>query len=511
MDWTKVITNRFFQKSIYLVRDDDCILEANEIKDSLVENGITVINYSDPVHFRFTYEREFRNKYKGTLIIRLLHMEFEVVPWDVYECAFQNQISITDIFPLLETKAIIEVPTKLWQKIYQGQEKTNEQLNYLETQGFIKKILGKESIGRKYVLNEAPDFNEALSYFYKADKQFEDWGEISETIGKHRLYYENDRDFEKLINETNSDFQAFIADNFDKNLSLVTLKKPNYVNQILSFMVRNLDKTNKRHALIVMDGMSFTQWAMIEKYLSQNKIITKTDSIIAWVPSITSVSRQAIFSGKRPSEFFQSITVTSREESHWREFWTKKGFMLSEIKYQKNLGHKLYQEEELYFRYNSTKIYGCVINVIDEFMHGAKQGQVTIQSELEIWLNRGYLLSMLQELLMLDYEIFLTSDHGNIEASGIGQIRQGVLATSRGQRVRTYDDVVLRRSTFNSHPDKMLKWNSSTLPINYLPLIAKERVAFAPKDSMILTHGGTHIEELLVPFVKIIKKGDLSK
>lgn len=509
MKWTKVIADKFPRQAVYLIKDDDGILEKAEIQLTLKENRITVITYSDPVHFRFKYESEFRNYYDGTLVVRLVECGFEQIPWDVYDSAFQLSIGIYDIFPLLDSKAVSEIDSKKWQRLFDVQSSNNLRMGYDKTKQFIKNIKFSATENKSVQFQENCDFENDLTIFNKSKKMFSDWGLIGKAIGKQRLYKPQDRKFEELVTESNKEFQEFIGKHFDKNLSMVAFKQPNYVNQITSFMARNVNKTQRRQALIVMDGMSFTQWSLIEQWLITKSIKMKTDSIMAWIPSITSVSRQAIFSGKRPTEYSKSIDTTAKEPHHWREFWKKQGFDVSEIKYQRGLGHLPYKEEKLEFKYNRTKIYGCVVDVIDEFMHGARQGQATVQSELKIWLERGYLESMLNDLLALDYDIFITADHGNIEAVGIGQIQQGVLATGRGQRVRTYDDEILRSSTIEGHKETTMTWDSSTLPKKFLPLIAREKAAFVPKDDIIMTHGGTHIEEVFVPFVTVLKRDEL--
>ncbi|SPC38241.1 BREX-3 system phosphatase PglZ [Latilactobacillus fuchuensis] len=509
MDWTQVILDKFPRKAIYLIKDEDSILENEEMRLVLRENGIAVIDYSDPVHFRFVYESDYRNKFSGTLIIRLLECNFEKIPWDVHANSFKLTIGLNDIFPHLNREAVIEIDPQHWQQLFEIQTNSVKQMNYENTKRIIETIYSSIIEDKKrqpqVKINDEVD----LSIFKKSKKIFSDWGLISQIIGKQRLLETSNTEFENLVNESNQEFQEFITNDFDKGQSMTAFKQPNYVNQIASFMERNVNRTGKRQALIVMDGMSFTQWALIERWLITKGILTKTNSTIAWIPSITSVSRQAIFSGKRPDEFEQSITTTAKETHHWKAFWKSHGFESTEVKYQRGLGHRTYQDEYLEFKYNQTKIYGCVIDVIDEFMHGARQGLVTVQSELNIWLNRGYLEAMLHELIDLNYDVYITSDHGNIEAVGIGQIQQGVLATGRGQRVRIYDDEVLRNSTHDFHKETTMKWNSSTLPKSYLPLIAREKNAFSIKNDIIMTHGGTHIEEVFIPFVTVLKKDEL--
>ncbi|NQT01458.1 MAG: hypothetical protein HQ580_05520 [Planctomycetes bacterium] len=48
------------------------------------------------------------------------------------------------------------------------------------------------------------------------------------------------------------------------------------------------------------------------------------------------------------------------------------------------------------------------------------------------------------KMLCLGFRVFLTSDHGNIEARGCGRPAEGAVADLRGERVRVYPDPVLR-------------------------------------------------------------------
>ena len=57
----------------------------------------------------------------------------------------------------------------------------------------------------------------------------------------------------------------------------------------------------------------------------------------AWLPTVTSVSRQAIFSGLKPREFDDSIERTDKEESLWKTFWQNEGLKANEVMYRKSL------------------------------------------------------------------------------------------------------------------------------------------------------------------------------
>ncbi|MGC3595936.1 hypothetical protein, partial [Enterococcus faecium] len=85
----------------------------------------------------------------------------------------------------------------------------------------------------------------------------------------------------------------------------------------------------------------------------------------------------------------------------------------------------------------------------------------------------------------------------------VGRINQGVVANSKGERVRVYDDKNIRNRTSEDYFEVSENWDSQFLPQNYYPLIAKVNYAFITKNDKIVGHGGTSIEVVFVPFVKV--------
>lgn len=123
-------------------------------------------------------------------------------------------------------------------------------------------------------------------------------------------------------------------------------------------------------------------------------------------------------------------------------------------------------------------------------------------SELQLWLNTDYLARLLTDLHREKFTIYITSDHGNTESVGIGRISEGVLAEQKGERVRIYTDTNL----FKDAAKKIggIPWTGVGLPENYHALLAQYGQAFVNKNERIVSHGSISIEEVIVPFVKVI-------
>jgi hypothetical protein len=79
---------------------------------------------------------------------------------------------------------------------------------------------------------------------------------------------------------------------------------------------------------------------------------------------------------------------------------------------------------------------------------------------------------------------------------------EGVLAETRGQRVRIYENETLRDKTASEVAHTCI-WPSVGLPQGYYPLMTSGRGAFAALGSTVVAHGGVSLEEVVVPFIRV--------
>ena len=109
---------------------------------------------------------------------------------------------------------------------------------------------------------------------------------------------------------------------------------------------------------------------------------------------------------------------------------------------------------------------------------------------------------LLDLLLDAGFAVYLTSDHGNVEAAGIGRPAEGVLAAVRGERSRIFPTESLRDSLHGRFP-AAIAWPPLGLPPDFYPLLAPARGAFVGAGETVVSHGGISLEELIVPLVQI--------
>jgi hypothetical protein len=150
----------------------------------------------------------------------------------------------------------------------------------------------------------------------------------------------------------------------------------------------------------------------------------------------------------------------------------------------------------------AIKVAGIVVDMVDEIVHGATMGKRGVARQIDHWCETGFVDRLVRDLSALGYHIYLTADHGNVDAVGVGRPNQGVTSELRGERVRTYRSSGIRDDSAAAYPETTAM-DIAGLPADFLPLFAGFGQAFVPPMDQVVVHGGPSVEELLVPFVKI--------
>ena len=345
------------------------------------------------------------------------------------------------------------------------------------------------------------------------------WADYAKRFGEmlnrvHQLSSKDNADRMVVIRErikaiqalTDQRLQAWIVAGHHADLILQPATKgPVMVHHVPRFLRQRRSAGEAKVALLVFDGLAFDQWVQIREHLiaSQQTFSFDESGAFAWLPTVTSVSRQALFSGLRPREFDESIGHTNKEETLWKAFWQSEGGIApSDVMYRRAL-HQVEQldalEDEISNR--KPKVLGLVIDEIDERLH-KERSKEDVASWISRWLNTGFVERLFAFLLDDGFSIYVTADHGNVDATGVGRPNQGVIAETRGERVRVYRSETLRAESAAAYPGT-LALDIAGLPANFKPLFAEGRTAFVPAGDQVVVHGGVSVEELIVPFVKI--------
>jgi hypothetical protein len=155
---------------------------------------------------------------------------------------------------------------------------------------------------------------------------------------------------------------------------------------------------------------------------------------------------------------------------------------------------------------HQLSVLGVIWNKVDKIMHGMQLQTAGMHNQVRLWAQQGHLQKLLGRLSSEGFVIYLTADHGNVAAEGIGNPKEGVLVETIGKRVRVYESIEFLEEVAAKFPESK-RWTNQGLPPSRFVLFAGGLNAFATEGEQVVSHGGIALEEVLVPFVTISKEG----
>lgn len=319
--------------------------------------------------------------------------------------------------------------------------------------------------------------------------------------------------FQKSISNLDTIFTNWIRENYTA-LGVQRLPTPHHVHHIPHYLayLHSLGNLHKA-VLLVMDCLSLADWQVISSVWTKRHADWRmnTETLLAQIPTITSISRYALISGLRPADFPGGIDLSIPEARAWELFWSREGFSedtckLLPLYYDRQID----QQPELQ---DPRVNFWCLIDdTLDKLAHNATLGAADQQSSLRLWLDPAHeqnsldLENQLDWYLDHDFSVFIASDHGHVEATGFGQPSEGLLAQTRGKRARIYLDRLAALRVQDAFADTIL-WNNDSLLLEEMSaLMPAKREAFATSGEVVVTHGGISIDEVIVPFIQITKE-----
>lgn len=292
-------------------------------------------------------------------------------------------------------------------------------------------------------------------------------------------------------------------------LSARRLPTPHHLFHVPGYLAAQR-RDHAKIALLILDGMSLAVWQQIRAAWGQRHPTWAMDEklVLAQIPTITAVSRQALVSGLPPAQFADSLTHNQREADLWGLFWQNQGLAANTIALA-HLPNRTTAQIPGDVDSRRTLAF-CLINpVIDAIVHGATQGLGDVHASVQLWLDQAdgqgspWLEALVGGLLANDFAVFVTSDHGHVAAVGMGQPQEGVAVTSRSKRARLYTVRQFAQSVQSQYPETVLWSDDGVLPRDISVLMPQDRQAFAPEGAQVVSHGGLTIEEVVVPLVQI--------
>ncbi|MDD4759570.1 MAG: PglZ domain-containing protein [Bacteroidaceae bacterium] len=307
------------------------------------------------------------------------------------------------------------------------------------------------------------------------------WGEII-----YQSYTISDESYLSLI----SQIDAYSDEFFLKNkMSAVfyasTRQNPKTVDKILhNIQAHKKDKI----ALLCFDCMGFAEWFLLKDYFSDLMLEYDEEPLFALLPSVTSISRQAIFSGS--TDVYETKNPNRNSEiTNFSSFFNHKE--------TKSFSEKDEITDDSLIGYRYINI---LYNFFDDLGHSVifpkKENTKSLYFDtIKSYLNKSDLLKTMSTLLKNNFNVYICSDHGS------------VLAKGNGVRLEKYyiDNFAKRAVIIPTQAGELLENKKIKIPFvdNKLIVLPEGRTMFTNRDKKEINHGGTSIEEMVVPYIKV--------
>lgn len=298
-------------------------------------------------------------------------------------------------------------------------------------------------------------------------------------------------------------FERWMLDRFASLHNLPFVPQPVVVHHVPRFLAVERGRQDlAKLALVVIDGIALDQWLLLRRLLEAAEPSWRFDeaSVFAWVPTLTMISRQSIFAAEPPLYFADSLDSTGKEQSHWIRFWEDQGVNRSAVEYVKQVESGDSEELNQCLQNPHLAVLGVVVNSVDKIMHGEQQGTAGMHDAIRLWSAKAR--SILGRLLDSGCAVYITADHGNVAARGIGVPKQGVLVETAGSRARIYANRQFQDEARSQFPDT-IEWSNVGLPADRHVLLPSGLRSFSSEGKEVVSHGGIALEEVIVPFVKL--------
>ena len=463
--------------------DEDGLEEQTHYTDEFEHRGFQILHYKDDLSFRIDWEDKFKSGQDKYLILAGPKV---YIPYDVLKAcgSYRFRISLMNLFPRLQTQCIREKADLNFDLLCMAYKSLYDDCcTHDKTEEFIDNVVyGRDNV-REYVKQRIKD----VSVLAEKAQNYRDWIKVAETKSEIDVFcaaYEIDADAE-FVQEP---FLKFILEDFGKLSGKITSDRetPVLVKGAMDYMHNHSDK----FVIIVMDGMSEFDWTILSQSFGDIKY--ERSAAFAMIPTITSLSRQSLVSGKYPLQLL-SPWSTSKESKEFTDCAISFGLRKEQIEY-----HRGYDAD-----FGPTIRCGCIIiNDIDDMVHGQQQGRSGMYRNVEYLSSTGKLATLVRKLLSKGFDIYISADHGNTPCVGQGRLMKlGVETETKSHRMLVLEKFADKEKMKEQYD--MIEYPKYFLDKQYDYLICNIGKSFDTKGDKVMTHGGITVDEVIVPFIKM--------
>lgn len=467
------------QRRLSIISNPDGFLSREDTIEAFAKEGYQVLQFSQ-LQLRVWFENTFKDNPSGKYIVIMAHPDKVLA--DIQSEAFSGDFNARDLL-LTYHQQTLDISNITYAMM----------LNLYTTRGVgMKDKHSTETAVSEAITKFGPDGEDISIVKQNLMSVVVDWNKSYETISHISEYIikaSKQGKYEELENEL-----EFINLSFQRHLDevyysqMITATGPRVVHKTLPYIARTYSVGSKV-ALVVVDGMAFWQYVLLKRALIENKLETKEQVSYSWLPSITKLSRQSIFKGEYPERDYRQNPTN--EKKLWFDYWQTRNFSDFRIDY--------YHDEKPK-NLDSIERLAVVDTGLDDMMHHASNMK-QLYRETEDWVA-SFVLTI-KELHEKRFEILLTSDHGSVFSHAWGSLSQYDRVqlyedNSRGRRHLIFNNQMALQQFVDRHTEEI-----DNLLIHGDYVIWRNNRCFGTEDK--ITHGGSHMLEMIVPFITIKK------
>ncbi len=484
--------NRIFDKTGVLTQlqsilfDVDGLWQRFRCEEKAISSGYTVLHFRDEIALRQYYEYNIAEKEDQRLIL-IIDVPDMYIPLDIHHRFYTVYLTYKTVFPALSPIALHKLPGTDWDLLaFCEGLSIHETMDERQTLQYCQHGIYEGELISAYAekLMVTAEANAHVASGHR------DWFAIAQNYGKaSSLYASGARisTWKERRNSIENLYATWLTKKYPLLSGTIDRAQPVILNKVADFIRRSSAKP----ALIVMDGMSFSDLYTLRRALIDAPFNMDVGASFSFFPTVTSVARQSIFSGKLPRENDRPFSL-EKEEKQWLDFWIAAGFKAHEIVFNKGILTEIAPY---------VAVCGIIVKIVDDLMHAELQGRSGMQYGLLEWMKNGRLLKMIKMLLDNGFSVFMTSDHGNTSAIAQGRfVKPGILAEPASRRAVIYDSQFDARELDRFTTEK---YAGTYLPDGCSVYLFEPDTCYGDKGKEYITHGGRTLEESIVPFVRI--------
>lgn len=459
--------------------------------------------------------RRFLKENAGQRMLIFKHPEHGHLPYDVETRSDMVSWQLREVFPKFHPSALKGLPLEHYQRVFEAYRKMEDALQPLgleETKEVLAGWLGgstvdvsrdgfppaaaarpgqegEDEVKRRCqtLVREIEELLARLPVDWRAVAPL--WGELSYWYCQAGM---KPPEIDALDQKISEAFTEYILTSYRDLFYENYLTRPATVDKVLPLLAY---QPAAKKVLICMDGMGFQEWCCLKRYLTSRGIDSfNVMAVFALLPTLTRASRRALFcGGPAPDDrveeergFLQFV------RQKWPEGERRRAgtFMNIDLRWR---------NEYLDFDY-----LGLACNLVDDLAHatvGVQDSKELMQKSLIVHLDGSGFAETVQRLLEEGYRVYFTADHGSVWCRGNGHQASRWLVEERARRALLFPNRILAKDF--AAGKNLLVYENSHLFGDAVAVFPVGREMFAPEREAAISHGGIHVEEVIVPFIEV--------